>query len=167
MGIEYAGPVRRLDLSQRQPPSRERVRSGAHHQQEITPEFTVGSTCSSIRCYKPANNKHPMFGALHAEAARVVVGNEDWVFGSVGHQFGRCGHTRRSNTTLTVLLLRSTATSSRDASGGKIVRFTLKNSPSLVISRISPGLGSDSINFSRVAAFMPKNSMLPTRYCTC
>src|SRR5882724_809522 len=54
-----------------------------------------------------------------------------------------------------------------DASEGKIARFTLKNSSSRVPSKISPGLGSDSINFPRVTVFTPKNSRLPTRYCAC
>src|SRR5258705_12305041 len=52
-------------------------------------------------------------------------------------------------------------TSSFDASDGKLARFTLKNSSSRVPSKISPGLGSDSINFSRVTVFTPRNSMLP------
>src|SRR6267378_1134837 len=84
-------------------------------------------------------------------------------------QFECGGQVRKSNKIATVFDLgsRLTLTSSLDTSEGKIVRFTLKNSSSLVLSKIAPGLGSDSTNFSRVTAFTPRNSMLPTRYCTC
>src|SRR6266481_3161630 len=75
-------------------------------------------------------------------------------------QFECGGQVRKSNKIATVFDLgsRLTLTSSLDTSEGKIVRFTLKNSSSLVLSKIAPGLGSDSTNFSRVTAFTPGNS---------
>ena len=54
MSIEYAGLAGRVELRQCRPPSRERVRSGAHHQQQTTPGLMGASTYSCIQCYKPA-----------------------------------------------------------------------------------------------------------------
>src|SRR6266436_8028501 len=61
-------------------------------------------------------------------------------------QFECGGQVRKSNKIATVFDLgsRLTLTSSLDTSESKIVRFTLKNSSSLVLSKIAPGLGSDS-----------------------
>src|SRR6266404_4935483 len=84
-------------------------------------------------------------------------------------QFELVGQARKSNKIVTVfdLVSRLMFTSSLETSGSKVVRFILKNSSSLVLSKTSPGLGSDSINFSCVTAFTPRISMLPTWYGTC
>src|SRR5882762_10294321 len=67
-------------------------------------------------------------------------------------QFECGGQVQKSNKIATVFDLgsRLTFTSSLDTSEGKIVRFTLKNSSSLVLSKTCPDFGSDSVNFSRV-----------------